>query len=99
MIKSKIKICEVCKRNESVGVFAVPGVPLSVAYCKSCVKANSHPMWALIANTACCGGLTHCADWWKEIVISSLSAQGKTIEWFNNEVVESIKHFKLEESK
>jgi hypothetical protein len=84
-IKKKL-ICEVCNTNEAIGVAAIPGIPMSVAYCKECLEKDSYPMWALISYTACCNGLDHCAEWWKEIVGHSLKAQGKTIEWFNAEV-------------
>ena len=70
----------------SVGVFAVPGIPMSVAYCEKCLEADSHPIGLLIANTVCCGGWDNCADWWKEIVEHSLEYQGKTLEWFNGAV-------------
>jgi hypothetical protein len=83
-------ICEACNKNESIGVCCVPGVPVSCAYCKDCLKNNNHPMPILIANTVCCGGLEHCADWWKEMVIQSLQHQNKTIEWFNSEVEKEL---------
>lgn len=83
-------ICEVCNINEAIGVAAIPGIPMSVAYCKDCLEKDSHPLWALIANTACCNDLEHCAEWWKEIVRHSLKAQGKTIEWFNGEVAKCL---------
>jgi len=31
-------VCDVCLKNEAIGVFAIPGVPMSVAYCKECWK-------------------------------------------------------------
>jgi hypothetical protein len=83
-------ICEACNKNEAIGVASVPGVPYSAAYCKECLKNNNHPMFILIANTACCDGIDNCSDWWKEMVSSSLKVQNKTLDWFNQEVAKSI---------
>ena len=88
-----MSLCEVCGKNESVGVACIPGLPMSAAYCLDCLKAGAHPLGALIANTACCGGLEHCDDWWKSMVEVSLKHLGKTKEWFEAEVAESIKQF------
>jgi len=43
-------------------------------------------MHILIANTACCNGLEHCNEWWKQMVNDSLKRQGKTLECFNEQV-------------
>jgi hypothetical protein len=83
-------LCEVCNKNKSIGVASVPGVPYSAAYCKECLEANAHPLFIIIANTACCGGLDKCSDWWKEIVNDTLKHLNKTLEWFNKEVELSI---------
>ena len=82
-------ICEVCGRNKAIGAACVPGVPYSALYCRECLQANSHPMDVLIANTACCGGLEHCADWWTEMVMDSLKHQNKSLDWFEAEVSKS----------
>jgi len=79
-------ICGACNKNEAIGVCCVPAVPISCAYCKECLKNNNHPMSILIVNTACCGGLAYCADFWKDMVESSLKHQNKTMEWFSLEV-------------
>jgi len=85
-MKPEELICEVCNKNKAIGVASVPGVPLSVAYCKECLMANSHPMYVLIANTALCGKLENCNEWWRKIVMDSIKHQDKTLEWFNQEV-------------
>lgn len=89
-------VCEACNKNISVGVCSVPGVPYSAAYCAECLEADSHPMFLLLANTACCGGLQHSAPWWKEIVTRSLAHQGKTQEWFDAEVEQAIQQEKAQ---
>lgn len=86
MSEEKKLLCEVCDKNEIVGVCSVPGVPYSARYCRECLQANSHPMGILVANTACIGGYDESAEWWREMVNDSLKAQGKTLEWFKAEV-------------
>ncbi len=82
--------CEACNKNKAIGVAAVPGVPISVAYCKECLQANSHPMYVLVGNTACVGGLEYANEGWKQVVMDSLKHQSKTLEWFNEQVQEGI---------
>jgi hypothetical protein len=91
MSEEKKLICEACGKNEAVGVCCVPAVAISCAYCKPCLEANNHPMWVLVSNTACIGGFEHSAEFWREMVTDSLKAQGKTLEWFNQQVAADIK--------
>jgi len=79
-------ICNVCGKNEALGVCCVPSVPCSMAYCKECLEANAHPWGILVANTACCNGLENTADFWKEMVEDTCKHLGRTIEEFNNAV-------------
>jgi len=85
-------ICEVCNKNQAIGVYCVPAVPISCAYCKECLDANAHPWWVLIANTVCIGGLENAADWWKKMVEDTCKHLGRTIEGFNQEVQKEIDH-------
>ena len=89
--------CDVCLKNEPVGVACVPGVPMSVAYCKECLAANAHPYRILVGNTAIIsslksGGnyLEDCADWWIEMVMDTLKYLDKTLEEFNLDVGREI---------
>ncbi len=79
-------LCEVCNKNEAIGVYCVPGVPVSCAYCRECLANDNHSISILIANTACCSGLENTIDWWKHMVMHCLKYQGKTLEWFNEQV-------------
>jgi hypothetical protein len=49
--------CAVCQNELAVGVACIPGIPMSVAYGRTCLEAGAHPSWALRANVACCGGV------------------------------------------
>ena len=98
-MKKKKLICEVCKKNEAVGVACVPGIPYSAAYCKDCLKADAHPLGIVMANTICCGGLDQCAAWWKEIVEHTLKHLNKSLDWFNSEVEKELKKENVLEKK
>jgi len=82
-------ICDVCGKNEAVGVAAVPMVPISMAYCRACLDANAHPWEILVANTACIGGLDSANESWKEMVMDTCKHLGRTLEEFNTAVAES----------
>ena len=89
--------CDVCNDEPVVGVACVPGMPVSVAYGRKCLDANAHPYGLVVANTACCGGLEHTADWWQQIVKDTLSHLGKSLEQFNADVAKDIKEFEEQE--
>jgi len=79
--------CEVCHSNNAVTTAAVPAIPHTAAYCQVCLKANAHPWWLLVANTAECGGLADCASWWKDMVSATCARLNKTLEEFDTEVL------------
>lgn len=91
MSNKKINKCEVCHKNESIGVACVPGVPYSASYCKECLQANAHPIFILLANTSCIGKLDECADWWQQMVKDTCKHLNYSIEIFNQQVEEQIK--------
>lgn len=78
--------CDVCQQHEPVGVAAVPGVPMSVAYCEGCLRANAHPYSIVVINTALVGGYDEAADWWRQMVDDTLRHLGKTREQFDLDV-------------
>lgn len=60
--------CDVCGAVEVVEVAAMPGVPISVAYCHTCLHSGAQPLKIVITNTALVGGYEEAADWWQDIV-------------------------------
>jgi hypothetical protein len=70
--------CEVCDDEPAVGVAAVPGVSISVAYGRRCLDANAHPWWVIVGNTAAIGGLDQAAAWWVRMVEATMRLLGKT---------------------
>ncbi|PWK81694.1 hypothetical protein C8D88_116105 [Lentzea atacamensis] len=83
--------CDVCGNEPMLGVASIPGMPISVAYGRECLKANAHPWWALVGNTALLGGLDQAADWWQDMVRDTCRRLGKTLVEFNREVAEEIR--------
>lgn len=69
-------LCDVCQTGRPKGVYAMPGVPGSFAYCDACLQANAHPYGVMVANTAMIGGLAEAADWWQRIVDDTLAHLG-----------------------
>ncbi len=83
---TRSNLCEVCAKHPVIGVACVPGVPYSAGYCEECLKADAHPWWILVANTACCGSIKETAPWWQEMVMHTCAHLGKSMEEFEAEV-------------
>ena len=83
--------CDVCGREPAFGVAAIPGMPVSVAYGKACLRANAHPWWALVGNTAMLGGIDQAADWWQKMVEDTCRHLGKPLVEFEADVAAAIK--------
>lgn len=78
--------CDVCGEHEEVGVASVPGVPMSVAYCTECLRANAHPYGIMVINTALIDGYDNASEWWQQMVDDTLAHLGKTREQFDRDV-------------
>ncbi len=46
--------CDVCGTGKTVGVASLTGIPMSAAFCGSCLQQRAEPYWAHRANVACC---------------------------------------------
>ena len=87
--------CDVCGREREIGVASLPFAPMSVAFCRECLKEDAYPLWALHASAECAGGYERCVDWFKEL---RSFKDGRYIE--GNEVVlafQTIEEVKLPE--
>lgn len=89
--------CDVCRCHTACGVAAVPGVPMSVAYCVVCLVMDVHPYAVLVANTACCGGLEHTHDAWRAMVTRTCAYLDISMAQFMTEVTEAVTLFLAEE--
>lgn len=85
--------CECCNVNKAIGVASIPGIPMSIAWCRPCLDAGAIPMWAAVCNTAMAGGYEHAAPWWREVVDDTLAYFGVTMEDFNAMVAAEITEF------
>lgn len=93
-----ILICDVCDKNVALGVAAMPGVPISFAYCRECIQANAHPYGIVVANTGMCGGMGDVAGWWLDIVDGTLKHLNIPRKQFDEDVVKFIKDMEEEEA-
>jgi hypothetical protein len=92
-------ICDVCGERPSLGVGAMPGVPISFAYCKDCLRANAHPYAIVVANTAMLGGMDGAAPWWVQLVEDTLAHLGKTRAEFDASVLAEQQEFEAAEAR
>lgn len=83
-------LCDCCHENPAIGIAAVPGVPMSIAWCRTCLEAEVAPYEILVANTACCGGIEATAEWWSELVKRSLSYHKKILPEFLEDVAKAL---------
>jgi hypothetical protein len=63
--------CEVCRDEEAVGVAALPGAPMSVAYGRACLENHAIPLWLADFTIGECVpyddlGWHHVAEWFRE---------------------------------
>ena len=92
MPENNILLCEVCDKNEPVGVACVPCVPISVRYCRECLDANAHPYGIVVANTAALGGEEFAADFWLDMIECTLKHLGKTRQEFDIDLTAALKN-------
>ena len=59
------KRCEVCERNESVGVASSVLGAFSLAFCSDCLEKKAEPFWAIRALVETCG--FDLAEWAEEL--------------------------------
>ena len=84
-------LCDCCRKEPAIGVAAMPGMPMSIAWCMKCLDAQVIPYWAAVANTAMIGGMDGAAPWWCEVVERTLAYFSKDRAEFENEVLSEIK--------
>lgn len=83
-------VCAVCRRRPSTAVCCVPGMPVSEAYCDTCLQGDAIPWDLCVANTACIGGLEHCKDEWRAVATATCKLNGRTLEDFCQQVRQAI---------
>lgn len=84
--------CEVCEKNESIGVASSWLGAFSSAYCRSCIEVGAEPYWAIIA-TGSQGRLGSFADFipaFQDTVMATLEVTGRTIEDYWRDIEKAI---------
>lgn len=70
--------CDCCGGPDAVGVAAVPFLPISIAWCVKCLKAEVLPFDLMAFNTAMIGGMENANGEWADWVERSITYHGKT---------------------
>lgn len=80
-------MCQCCGHEPSIGVAAIPGVPMSIAWCVTCLQAGVVPPWVIVAELALSPGVEAMADWWLDgIAAPTLHHFDKGFDWLMAEV-------------
>lgn len=83
MAEQQLDLCGCCHQQKPiVGVACIPGVPMSIAWCSDCLQADVIPYEIAVANTACCGGWSHCNPEWRQLVRTTLVYFNKSCSTF-----------------
>lgn len=66
--------CQCCENEPSVGVAAIPGVPMSITWGEECLKRHATPLWvADITVGDCCNpqapSWSDLAEWFREQLV------------------------------
>lgn len=86
--------CGVCGSPKVIGVFCVPGIPYSDAYCQECIDENAHPYHILTADCAMRGLTTHslfetkAASYFKDMVYKTCQRLDVPISKFFEDVAD-----------
>jgi hypothetical protein len=78
--------CQVCGKEEAVGVACSGLGAVSLAYGRSCLDAGAEPYDLLVATVAMCGGRAFTAEWVPAVIAASLIVAGKTLAEFDADV-------------
>lgn len=75
-----MKLCDVCGKREVVGVASSATGPISFAYCAECAKSGREPYGAVVASLFGISDIHGIAGWYFPIVMTTLAAEGKSVE-------------------
>lgn len=78
--------CDCCNKEPAIGAAAVPGMPVTIAWCATCLNANVVPYSLAVVNTVRLGGVDNTAHWWQALVRRTLEYFGKTRAEFEADV-------------
>lgn len=74
--------CGCCgKEKEIEGVASLPGLPMSIAWCRDCLIAQVTPYHACVTMFWMCGmDMSHMDEWASDLIARSLVYHGKTLD-------------------
>lgn len=89
-----MNICEVCKKNESIGVFSSCCGPISARYCQDCINNGAEPYGYLVAYISMVVSKGEDAaieknkirESYQKIIDTSLEIAGKTRQDFYKDI-------------
>lgn len=84
-------LCECCNKEVAIGVASIPFIPVSIAWCRTCLAAGVIPVWAAVANTVLCGGYDNCSEDWHGYVDRTINHFSIPREEFDREVLHGIR--------
>lgn len=87
-------ICEVCNKNEAIGIKSSNLCPASYSYCKRCMNAGLEPYYIIITKLCWeANSLDDFEDDIKEKIKFALSIYGISVEQFNKDLIDNNKNY------
>lgn len=74
--------CQCCNKNESVGFAAVPGMPVTIAWCQECLNAEVTPYGILVFNVGTAGKVQSRDD-----IVAMF------VDWYVDEIDRTLEYF------
>jgi hypothetical protein len=95
----KMNKCNVCNKNDSIGVYSSSCGPVSFAYCKQCARKGAEPYGALVAYISgavkegkdAARDAKQISEGYQQVIDISLDVAGKTREEFYVSIDDVIK--------
>lgn len=73
-------LADCCRKNPTVGVAAIPGLPMSIGWCQECLNAGVQPSWAIAMQVEMMGGIEEAAEWFQDEALRTLAHFGISAE-------------------
>lgn len=76
--------CQVCEKNDAIGVASGACGPISIAYCRPCLQMGAEPFDILAAYLGCAGltSIEHVSKDYHIIIENTCNVAGKTLDEF-----------------
>ena len=90
-----VDVCNVCGVNQSIGIYSVPFIPLSVDYCNVCIASNRHPyssyvIYLAIRNCISLEKFMSVHEDVKRVILHSSTFHDKSIDCIIKDVLSEI---------